>query len=302
MRRPESLAGAAEAFVAQLAADGRSPLTVSAYRRDLRLFARVSARLGAASLSTLDADTLARALGDPGMLASADGTPKAAATIHRCRAAVKSLLAWAHREGLLADDLARRVRLGRLPRTTPAYLTESEKRRLLRELKGRSAPEDLRDRAIIEVFLGTGIRLAELVALDVDDVDLDAKHLHVRRAKGGSPQVKFLKTSLRTLLRSFLAERRRAADAECPALFLSSRGSRLCARQVANRLALWLRRAGIAKDLSPHALRHTFATHLYGKTGDLLLVQRALCHRDVATTQVYTHLADADLEDALELL
>ena len=159
-----------------------------------------------------------------------------------------------------------------------------------------------RDRLIIELFLGTGIRLQELVDLDLDDVDLDAKHLRVRHAKGNVPQLKFLKTDLRSLLRSYLAERRRQGTGECSALFLSNRETRLSPRQVARRLEHWLEAAGIGKHIGPHALRHTFATHLYSKTGDILVVQRALGHRDLSTTQVYTHLVDGVLEEAIERL
>ena len=123
---------------------------------------------------------------------------------------------------------------------------------------------------MIEVLLGTGIRLGELAALDMDDIDLDAKHLRVR-AKGNVPQVKFIKTDLRTLLRRYLVERRRRGRPEMEALFLSNRDSRLCQRQIANRLAHWLQKAGIEKELTPHGMRHTFATHLYSATNDLLL-------------------------------
>jgi integrase/recombinase XerC len=159
----------------------------------------------------------------------------------------------------------------------------------------------VRDRVVIELFLGTGIRLQELVDLDIDDVDLDAKHLHVR-AKGDVPQVKFLKSKLRSLLRSYLKERRRQGDGERRAMFLSNRGTRLSERQVARRLERWLKAAGIEKQLTPHGLRHTFATHLYSRTGDILVVQRALGHRDLSTTQIYTHLVDGMLEDAIERL
>jgi len=85
-------------------------------------------------------------------------------------------------------------------------------------------------------------------------------------------------------------------------LFLSNRGTRITPRQVARRLEDWLVRAGIGKRLSPHGLRHTFATHLYDATSDLLVVQRALGHRDIATTEIYTHLVDGRLEEALERL
>ncbi len=88
----------------------------------------------------------------------------------------------------------------------------------------------------------------------------------------------------------------------CRALFLSNRGERLCERQVPRRLQYWLAAAGIDKKLSPQALRHTFATHLYSRTGNILVVQRALDHRDLSTTLIYTHLVDGELEDALERL
>ncbi|WP_343217724.1 tyrosine-type recombinase/integrase [Desulfatitalea alkaliphila] len=86
------------------------------------------------------------------------------------------------------------------------------------------------------------------------------------------------------------------------ALFLSNRGTRISPGQVANRVKHWLTRAGIDKGISPHGLRHTFATHLYAATSDLLVVQRALGHQDISTTEIYTHLVDAALEDALERL
>ena len=189
----------------------------------------------------------------------------------------------------------------RFPRTPPKFLTASEKRRLLKELRGSSTLPATRDRVIIELFLGTGIRLQELVGLDIDDVDLDAKHLRVR-AKGDVPQVKFLKSGLRSLLRGYLVERRRIGDGEYRALFLSNRGTRISPGQVANRVKHWLLKTGIRKDLGPHGLRHTFATHLYAATSDLLVVKRALGHRDISTTEIYTHLVDGALEEALERL
>jgi integrase/recombinase XerC len=116
------------------------------------------------------------------------------------------------------------------------------------------------------------------------------------------PQVKFLKSTLRSLLRSYLKARRRLGDGECRALFLSNRGTRLSPGQVANRVKHWLTKAGIDKDISPHGLRHTFASHLYAATSDLLVVKRALGHRDISTTEIYTHLVDGTLEEALERL
>lgn len=300
--RPEPFEQAVEAFGRRLAADGRSPNTISAYLRDLKCFAGVlSARHPGVTTSQATPSMLDEALTAPAVLRTVSDTPRSPASLHRFKAAVRSFFTWLEETGQASENPARSVTLRRVPRTPPSFLTEAEKRRLLKEIRGRSSTMAIRDRVVIELFLGTGIRLQELVDLDIDDVDLDAKHLHVR-AKGDVPQVKFLKSKLRSLLRGYLKERRRQGDGECQALFLSNRGTRLSERQVARRLELWLKAAGIEKQLTPHSLRHTFATHLYSRTGDILVVQRALGHRDLSTTQIYTHLVDGVLEDAIERL
>lgn len=295
------LTGATEAFCARLSAEGRSPATIAAYRRDLALVARVAGELTPGIVCRAVTAGLLDKVFSAGAVTESGRGPRSAASLHRMKAAVRAFFAWAVEVGVVDDNPARSIRMHRLPRKLPVFLTTAEKKRLLKELKGRTDFSALRDRAMIEVLLGTGIRLGELAALDMDDIDLDAKHLRVR-AKGNVPQVKFIKTDLRTLLRRYLAERRRHGRPEMEALFLSNRDGRLCQRQIANRLAHWLRKAGIEKELTPHGLRHTFATHLYGATNDLLVVQRALGHRDVSTTQIYTHLVDGQLEEALERL
>jgi integrase/recombinase XerC len=295
------LTGATEAFCARLSAEGRSPATIAAYRRDLALVACVAGELAPGIVCREVTAGFLDQVFSAGAVIESERGPRSAASLHRMKAAVRAFFAWAAEAGVVDDNPARSIRMHRLPRKLPVFLTTAEKKRLLKELKGRTDFSALRDRAMIEVLLGTGIRLGELAGLDMDDIDLDAKHLRVR-AKGNVPQVKFIKTDLRTLLRRYLAERRRHGRPEMEALFLSNRDSRLCQRQIANRLAHWLRKAGIEKELTPHGLRHTFATHLYGATNDLLVVQRALGHRDVSTTQIYTHLVDGQLEEALERL
>jgi len=298
----DSFERAIQSFGRRLVADGRSPKTVSAYLRDLTCMANALRQLHPdITLTGITSAIIDEMLTSLSVTTSVRGRPRSPASMHRFKAAVRSFFAWAEQNRLVADNPASSVILHRLHRTPPKFLTEAEKRRLLKELRGRSNVVAVRDRVIIELFLGTGIRLQELVDLDIEDVDLDAKHLRVQ-AKGGIPQVKFLKSNLRSLLRSYLTRRRRWGDGECRALFLSNRGERLCERQVARRLLYWLAAAGIDKKLSPHALRHTFATHLYSRTGNILIVQRALGHRDLSTTQVYTHLVDGELEDALERL
>lgn len=299
---PNTLQQVIDGFAVRLRAQGRSEQTVSAYLRDLALFASALERLypdvgiGGVTPAMIDA-----VLADPVVAFSPEGQPKADATVHRMKAALRSFFSWAHETWLTFENPARFVATKRLSRKPPEFLSESEKHRFLKELHDRSNPLARRDRVIFELFLGTGIRLSELVSMDIDDVDLDGKHIRII-GKGGVPQVKFLKTSLRTLLREYLKERKRNTSGDCRALFASSRDTRLCARQVAQRLKAWLDKAGIEKHISPHGLRHTFATHLYASTSDLLVVQRALGHRNISTTEIYTHLVDEALENALERL
>lgn len=282
-------------YRAHLEARGSSRHTIRGYCRDLGGVL--------AELREVTAPALLEALTSTRVTRCPDGvTPKSPAAQNRCRAAVRAFFGWAESTGRLDVNPARHVRLQRVTRTPPAFLTDAEVRRLRKALTGRTGEQSKRDRVLIEVFLGTGIRLQELVELNVEDVDLDSKHLHIRKAKGGQPQVKFLNTAVRGLLRAYLAVRKRQGVDTCPALFLSQRGTRLSPRQVENRLQAWLEDAGIDKPITPHSLRHTFATRLYQRSGDLLVVQRALGHRQLATTEIYTHLVDAQLEDAIERL
>lgn len=290
-----------ESFCAHLRAGQKAIGTIAAYERDLRTVAAVLARQGhSTQLADIRSTHLEGCFLDSAITHHREH-PRAEASIHRIKAAVRAFFSWAMEEEIIQKNPARSIKTHRLTQTPPQFLTTGEKRTLLKELKGRTDYSSLRDRALIEILLGTGIRIGELAALDLDDVDLVSKHLRVR-AKGNVPQVKFLKTDLRTLLKRYLEFRKLEAPQSEPALFLSSRGSRLSVRQIANRISHWLGKAGIDKELTPHSLRHTFATHLYAATGDLLVVQRALGHRDISTTQIYTHLVDDQLEAALEML
>ena len=285
-------------FELRLRAQARSEHTISCYLRDIRCFLQA---LPDTDIPNITPAMIDAALTDSLLTCSMDGSPKSDATMYRLKASVRSFFAWAIDAGLTQTNPARYVITKRLSRKPPKFLTETEKRKLLKELHDRTDPLARRDRVIFELFLGTGIRIAELVNLNIDDIDLDGKHMQIT-GKGNIPQIKFLKSSLRTLIRSHLKERRRFVDSEVTALFVSSRGTRLCCRQIAHRLSYWLQKAGIQKNITPHGLRHTFATHLYNCTFDPLLVKQALIHRHLSTTEIYTHLADDRLEDALEHL
>jgi len=282
---------------------GRSEKTRIAYHRELRLLISILLQQTPdLRLNDVTNNHLMTAFTNEAITGTYRGTPRSPATLHRLKAATQQFFLWAFHSGHIADNPAQRLQSQRLYRKPPTFLTDAEITRLRKVLQGRTGDVVQRDCLILEVFLGTGIRLQELVDLKIEDVDLEAKHLHIRSAKGGVPQVKFLHTRLRGLLRTYLKWRVRQGTEQCLALFISQRDTRISPRQIAYRLAYWLREAGIDKPLTPHSLRHTFATRLYARTNDLLVVQRALGHRQIATTEIYTHLVDGALEEALERL
>jgi len=290
-------------FDAAQQAQGRSEKTRMAYRRELHLLIGVlMEQAPGLQPAEVTPQHVMLAFADAVITQTRRGTPSSPSALHRLKVATQQFFTWACQHGYLAEHPARQVQTPRLYRKPPVFLSDAEITRLRKVLQGRTGEVVQRDRLMLEIFLGTGIRLQELVDLNIEDINLDTKHLHIRSAKGGVPQVKFLQTRLRGLLRTYLKWRTRQGTDDCPAVFISQRGTRLSPRQVAYRLDYWLNAAGIDKPLTPHSLRHTFATRLYARTNDLLVVQRALGHRQIATTEIYTHLVDGALEEALERL
>jgi len=292
------LSEAVAAFAVHLQANGKSPRTIDGYRRDLALLVSFT---GDADVEMLTPDLLARfVVSDPVRLGR-EGRPKATLTVNHLKAAVKSFGRWLASTGVLPADPARVIEIRRADRKSPSSLTEAERKRMLKEVAARKGLAAARDLVMLEVFLNTGVRLAELVGLDIADVDLDAKRITIR-AKGGHVETRFLNSDLRTTLRKYL---RRRADmpSHATALFLSNRNERISTRQVQTRFEQWLTWSGIDRPgLTVHSLRHTFGTRLYRKTHDLVLVGKAMGHRTTEATRVYVHSSEEELEEALESL
>jgi len=292
------LTEAVVAFAVHLQANGKSPRTIDGYRRDLALLVSFA---GDAEVETLTPDLLARFVVSDPVCLGRDGRSKATVTVNQVKAALKSFGGFLVGTGLLPTDPARAIEIRRADRHSPNSFTEAERKRLLKEVAARKGSAATRDLVILKLFLGTGLRLAELVGLDIADVDLDGKRITIR-AKGGRVETRFLNSALRVALRKHLRTRREA-DAQTPALFLSRRDERLSARQVQARFVQWLAWAGIDREgLTVHSLRHTFGTRLYRKTRDLVLVGKAMGHRTVEATRIYVHEDSEALEEALESL
>lgn len=289
-------------YETQLRADGRSRHTVSSYLRDLSSLRRW---LGEArvpvEVEALTPDLLGRFVTSSAVTQKPDGQPKVPASIDKVKMSLKAFFTYLVKTGALATSPARLLKARRADRPLPEILTFDEKRRLLKAAADARGDRARRDHVILDLVLHTGIRLDSLVGLDLEDVRLAEKHLIVRRLKGGGETRKFLRVALRRHLEDYLRWRT-ALSVECPALFLSNRDLRLSGRQVERLVAGWLAAARIEKAITPHGLRHSFATHLYERTRDLLAVQRALDHRHVSTTQIYAQVSDDVLEAGLERL
>jgi integrase/recombinase XerD len=215
--------------------------------------------------------------------------PLAASSTARALVAVRGLHRFAVREGLVDTDPAREVRPPAAPRRLPKALPVDDVLRLLDTARG-DAPSTLRDRALLEVLYSTGARISEAVGLDLDDIDphertvmLDGKGGKQRLVPIGRPALEALDAYL-VRVRPGLAAHGRGT----PAVFLNLRGGRLSRQSAWQALKTAAEHAGITASVSPHTLRHSFATHLLEGGADVRVVQELLGHASVTTTQIYT--------------
>lgn len=216
-------------------------------------------------------------------------------------AAIRSFGRYLRRNGQLDRDPGAAIASPRVHRKMPAHLDVVEMRELL-ESPDDATPLGRRDRAILELFYASGLRLSELVGLNLEDVNLPDRMLRVR-GKGGKQRILPFNRTAAAAVRRYLEDRRalrpppraRAVRAVDDALFLNYRGDRLSARSVDRLVRRYVRRTSAATGVSPHALRHSFATHLLERGADLRAIQELLGHSRVSTTQRYTHVNAAQL-------
>lgn len=268
--------------------------TLSSYRRDLRRYTKHLSDRGIQDLAKVGEDDVSEFLvalrrGDP----DSGTTALSAVSAARALIAVRGLHRFAAAEGLAELDVARAVRPPTPGRRLPKSLTVDQVLALLEGAGGDSAsdgPLALRNRALLELLYSTGARISEAVGLDVDDIDTRARSVLLRGKGGkqrlvpiGRPAVQALDAYL-VRGRPDLARRGRGT----PAIFLNVRGGRLSRQSAWQVLQDAAERAGITSGVSPHMLRHSFATHLLEGGADVRVVQELLGHASVTTTQIYT--------------
>jgi len=208
-------------------------------------------------------------------------------TIARKLSCLRSFFRYLCREGTREHNPALGVPTPRLERRLPAFLDERQVERLLDTPPTRTW-RGVRDRALLETFYSTGIRVSELVGLNLEDLD-EISGTAVVRGKGKKERLCPIGETALKAIRRYLAARPKALRIPY-ALFVSQKGTRLTVRQVDRLLARYVRSAGLPASISPHSLRHSFATHLLDRGADLRSVQELLGHASLSTTQVYTHV------------
>ena len=295
-RSPEEMSGLILDFLAYLEFErGLSRNTLEAYRSDLLQF---GAYLQRAGVSALDAEhTHLTGFLDELAAGGEDRPPVAAATLQRKAACLRSFYRHLRREGMLDRDPTADLRAPRKSQRLPHVLTRDEVQKLLGAPRGTD-PSALRDRALLELMYACGLRASEAIGLSLGDVDL---HVGVLRASGKGSKERLVPVGREAVqaVRAYLDRGRPKLVGlrDEPHLFVNHRGTGLTRQGLYKIVQRHARAVGLDGKMSPHTLRHTFATHLLAGGCDLRSVQEMLGHADVATTQIYTHVSAQKLKD-----
>jgi integrase/recombinase XerD len=279
---------------------------LAAYRRDLRRYAEFLRSRGETDPARIGEDVVHAYVRHLETLQRDDGHRQlAASSVARAVVAVRSFHRFCAREGLVARDPSEEVGAPRVPAGIPKALDEEEVGRLLHAVTGDD-PLAQRDRALLELLYGTGIRISEAVGLDLDDLDLDDGTIRVL-GKGSKERVVPIGRGARVAVDAYLRDgrlalrrtrMRRATDVD--AVVLNARGGRISRQSCWAIVSRAGERVGLDGRLSPHVLRHSCATHMLDHGADLRVVQELLGHASISTTQVYTKVSPERLRAAYD--
>ena len=268
---------------------GLSNNTLTSYRRDLNRYLEFLASRGLTDLVAVGAEDVGAFLAD---LRTGNDNHQALSASSAARAvvAVRGFHRFAVREGITAVDPAGEVHPPVGPKRLPKAISVEDVAALLEAAEGDGNLLALRDRALLEVLYGTGARISEAVGLDIDDLDSEAATVFLR-GKGGKQRIVPVGRFALAAIDAYLVRSRPVLSAGGPggpALFINARGGRLTRQSAWTALRTAANRAGLTVEVSPHTLRHSYATHLLDGGADIRVVQELLGHASVATTQVYT--------------
>jgi integrase/recombinase XerD len=292
----DALRRAAETFEDYLRVErGSASSTIAAYRKDLRRYLHALTTARVEEVADVRASHVIDALDERARAGAA------ASTLNRYLAAVRHFHKFCVREGIAPANPAALVDGPNRGLSLPKALDETHVTKIIEAASG-TGPRDLRDRAMLELLYGAGLRVSELVGLDVDDVDLDDRTVRClgkgqkeRIVPMGGPAVEAIRTYQREGRRELASAKR-----PTPALFLNAFGGRLSRQSAWSLVKRYASRVDPNARVFPHALRHSFATHLVARGADVRVVQEALGHARLSTTQVYTLVTREKLKDVYE--
>jgi integrase/recombinase XerC len=260
---------------------GLSPRTRKAYKRDLDLFAGELDRLDISGPEAISEHVVR------GFIARLHRQGLGPRSIQRVLSAIRGFYRWLMREGLAEHNPAAAVKAPRAPKKLPETLDADAVSRLL-DFEPVT-PLEIRDKAMLELFYSSGLRLSELATLRWDQIDTRAGLIRVT-GKGNKTRMVPVGSYAAKALEKWRKVRGNFADFEEPCIFVSQRGTPISERAIQSRIRHWARKQGIPQQVYPHLLRHSFASHMLESSGDLRAVQELLGHTDISTTQIYTHL------------
>ncbi len=286
-----------EEFIDYLTVEaGLSANTKAAYRRDLELLGQALELQGEEGFLAVSRQQLLA------YLTRLRSEGRAASTVARKLAAIKGFYRFLTEEGYLKEDPAQVLEAATKAQHLPKVLTEQEVVRLL-NAPDVSTPLGFRDRTMLETLYATGMRVSELVNAEVKRLHLEMEYIIVL-GKGNKERIVPLDKVAVSFLQGYLAKIRptflKVEDGQQGAIFLTSLGRPMTRQEFSHLLAGYARAAGITRPVTPHMLRHSFATHLLARGTDLRLVQELLGHVDISTTQIYTHLSNQRLREVYQ--
>ena len=280
-------------FLAQLTIEKRaSQYTVKSYKRDLNCLSTYC-ESKSISLWTDLKQTDIRSY-----MASRHRQGLSSTSLQRELSAIRSFFNFLLKNQLTDNNPGQYIKAPKKTRKLPKTLDVDQIKSLLEA--GANSTIEIRDLAMFELFYSSGIRLSELAQLNLTDIDLTDKSLMVRSGKGGKSRMLPIGSKAVVAINTWLEHRIKSITSTETALFISTRGTRLGQRSIELRLKQWCKKKGIAENIHPHMLRHSFATHLLESSQDLRAVQELLGHSNISTTQIYTHLDFQHLADVYD--
>jgi integrase/recombinase XerC len=280
-------------FLAQLTIEKRaSQYTVKSYKRDLNCLSTYC-ESKSISLWTDLKQTDIRSY-----MASRHRQGLSSTSLQRELSAIRSFFNFLLKNQLTDNNPGQYIKAPKKTRKLPKTLDVDQIKSLLEA--GTNSTIEIRDLAMFELFYSSGIRLSELAQLNLTDIDLTDKSLMVRSGKGGKSRMLPIGSKAVVAINTWLKHRIKSITSTETALFISTRGTRLGQRSIELRLKQWCKKKGIAENIHPHMLRHSFATHLLESSQDLRAVQELLGHSNISTTQIYTHLDFQHLADVYD--